>query len=309
MEQEREPALVEVVAVWLCFTLVAVAVVVTYARVPAGELYHVSGGGAEAGLSRALVFVNFPTALVAVAAALLAAARLAGAGAWAAVAVAVALCAVTAAPGVVDEADLDARPVNALPAAGVLLAFALTLVAVSRGGVGRAAPFGRGDWLRIGLAALVAVAGIPWIAAELGFHLSAVPVLGDVFLTGEIRTEPGGTPGPAVHLGHHHGLDGMLLTWSALLLSRPVARLPRGRLRLGLAAYVSLVLVYGLANAAQDFWLEQLVKRGTTDEALPNVLRPSLHAAWLGILVAAALICFAFLRVGTVSPESERRSP
>jgi hypothetical protein len=313
MSEEREPGLAEVLAVWVCFALVAVAIVVTYSRVPARELYHVSGGGLEAGFSRALVFVNFPTALVAIAVAVLAAARLKGASnrpllaAW--TGAAVALCAVTGVPGVVDQGDLDARPVNAVPALGVLLAVALTALAVRRHGLGPGAPFHGWDWARVALAVGLLLAGVPWIAAELGFHLGGVPVLGDLFITGEVRTEPDGLPGPAVHLGHHHGLDGVLLACAALLLSRRVARLPGGRVRLGLGAYLSLMLVYGLANAVQDFWLEQLVKRGTTGTALPSVLRPSLEPAWLGILAAAALLCLAFSRAGRVRAESERRSP
>ena len=198
---------------------------------------------------------------------------------------------------------------NAAPALGVLLALALTAIAVRRRGAGPTVSFHGWDWARVTLTVALLLAAIPWIAAELGFHLGGVPVLGDLFLTGEIRTEPGGTPGSAVHLGHHHGLDGVLLACTALLLTRPVARLPAGRLRFGLAAYLSLMLMYGLANALQDFWLEQLVKRGTTDTALPSVLRPSLEPAWLGILAAAALTCLMFSRAGRVRAESERRSP
>ena len=34
--------------------------------------------------------------------------------------------------------------------------------------------------------------------------------------------------------------------------------------------------VYGIANIANDAWFEQVVKRGWTDWAIPNVLRPDL---------------------------------
>ena len=50
---------VEVALVWVLFAVVTVEVLVTYSRIPSGELYHVSGSGIEGGLSRALVFVNF----------------------------------------------------------------------------------------------------------------------------------------------------------------------------------------------------------------------------------------------------------
>ena len=52
---------------WLPFLVVAAEIVITYSRLPARKLYHVSGGGLEGGLGRALVFSNFPVALVAIA--------------------------------------------------------------------------------------------------------------------------------------------------------------------------------------------------------------------------------------------------
>jgi hypothetical protein len=92
----------------------------------------------------------------------------------------------------------------------------------------------------------------------------------------------------AVHLGHHHGTDGASLMLVALLLSR-VAR--SGLLQ----AYLALMLVYGLANVLQDFWLEQVVKRGTTDVEVPSVLVPSVSVGW-ALLLAAAAAVFALTR-------------
>lgn len=129
---------------------------------------------------------------------------------------------------------------------------------------------------------------MPWLTAELGFH-----VPGSLFLSEEIVPEPGAPEIAAVHLGHHHGMDGVLLAWTALLLSRVVPLLERPRLRRLLAPYVALMLVYGLANALQDFWLEQLVKRGTTDHAIPSMLKPALTPAWAGLVGAALLIWLA----------------
>jgi hypothetical protein len=49
---------------------------------------------------------------------------------------------------------------------------------------------------------------------------------------------------------------------------------------------------YGAANVANDFWLEQVVKRGWTDREIPDVAVPRASIAW-GVLVlaAAALWC------------------
>src|SRR5713101_2174962 len=57
----------EVGAVWVLFALVTVEILVTYSRLPWNELYHVTGSGIAGGASRALVFFNFPVALVAIA--------------------------------------------------------------------------------------------------------------------------------------------------------------------------------------------------------------------------------------------------
>ena len=66
-ERQASGLPVEVVLVWMLFAVVTTEILVTYSRVPASELYHVSGSGIEGGLSRALVFLNFPVALVALA--------------------------------------------------------------------------------------------------------------------------------------------------------------------------------------------------------------------------------------------------
>jgi hypothetical protein len=302
MEQGRRPGLFEAIAVWCLFALDAVAILVTYSRLPPESLYHTSGGGLEGGVSRALVFVGFPVALVAVPIAWIAAARLQTRLAVAVATAATVLCATVGVPGVIDQADLDARPVNALAAIGALLALGLTAVAWTRGGFGDSAPFQRSDWLRIGAAALLVLAALPWIWAELGFYVSGAPVAGDLFIAGELKPSLDAEQAlHAVHLGHHHGMDGVLLALGALLLSRVPSRMPTKGQGTALAVYVALLLTYGLANALQDGWNEQLVKRGTFDSALPSMIRPDLSWAWAGILLGAVAIYFLLFRVGRVN--------
>lgn len=217
------------------------------------------------GLSRVLVDLNFPAALVAIAIAgvLLerGASRLVGA-------TAIALCAVTAVPGVVDQADLDARLVNVVPALGVGIAVVLT---VAGRPAPRLAPWDRWDPLRIALGSLVVGAGVVWIFAELGFYA------GSPFLAAAV---PPGDTHPAVHVGHHHGFDGVLLFVCALLFSR-VAR------SAALRFYIALMAVYGFTNALQDFWLEQFVKRGWIEHELPSALEPKPSLIWAVMIVAA----------------------
>jgi hypothetical protein len=263
----------EVVAVWLLFAVVAVEILVTYSRLPARELYHVTGSGLSGGASRALVFSNFPTALVAIAVLALLAERTSTA--WAIVGMA--LCAAVFWPGVVDQADLDAKPVNVLSALGVLIAIALTAIAARHGTAwsGRRA----GDRVRLAAVAAALVVGLPWLAAELGFFLTGVPGLRWLFLTGRYASA---LP-PAVHHGHHHGMDGVLLVLTALLLSR----LPSGVFA---RAYLSLMFAYGVGNIANDFWLEQVVRRGWTNWQLPSVLEPRVTWGWGAVLLGAALV-------------------
>jgi hypothetical protein len=195
---------------------------------------------------------------------------------------AIALCAVTAFPGVVDQDDLDARLVNVVPVFGVALALVATVLSRPRSTF---TPRSRFDPLRLAVAAIVVVGSIPWLFAELGFY-GPDPILAD-----EV---PAGEEIAAVHLGHHHGTDGLVLALSALLLSRVARTAP-------MQLYVALMFVYGVANALQDFWNEQLVKRGTTDVTIPSVLVPKASWAWL-VLIAAALALFLVSRAARAAP-------
>jgi len=280
----------EVLAVGLLFAVVCFEILVTYARVSTTELYHVSGSGLTGGASRVLVFLNFPTALVAIAVLALLADRLRGTVPVAAAVVGVALCAPVFWPGVVEEADLDAKPLNALAALGVAIAVALSVLAALRA---RQRPIwrGAGDTARIVAAVVVLLLGVPWLAADLGFYLDDVPVLGTLYQTGELRAQHGVVGlHPTVHHGHHHGMDGVLLVLSALLLSRILPSVRRQWLRGAAGAYLALMLSYGFAEVANDFWFEQVVKRGWTGWAIPDVTVPKVTLAWGVILLGAACI-------------------
>lgn len=256
------------------FGLQASATLITYSRLLPEVLYNVQESGDLAGgLGRTLVLLNFPLAL-----GVIALAAIAG-GPRLLVWAAIALCAVTALPAVVDQGDLDARWINVVPAIGVALALGLTVAAVRAAGAAFV-PHARGDRLRIVLGILLLLLALPWLAAETGFYFP-----GDVFMGEEIP--PVRDEGlAAVHLGSHHGTAGVLLALAALAVSRA----PRAR---ALAAYLSLMLAYGLGNAIQDGWNEQLWKRGTVDHHIESVLRPELSLGWLTILVGAVAV-YAF---------------
>jgi hypothetical protein len=243
----------------------------------------VSHEGLAGGLSRAATLVNFPIALVAIALALVALTALPAAAWWAA-GPAIGLCATI--PFFVDQDDLDARWGNAIPAAGVLIALVLTVVATRRAGAGFAQRQPWDGW-RLALALAVGLVSLPWIAAELGAHFP-----GDFFMGEEPGLEKDGTTIAAVHLGHHHGTDGALLVLTALLLSR--VGLERGRLRTVTVAYLGTMLAYGGVNFVQDAWNEQIVKRGWTDAGIPSALLPGAKPIW-AVVVALAVVATALL--------------
>jgi hypothetical protein len=273
-------------AVWVLLAVVDVAILVTYARLPAQELYHVSGSGLVGGASRVLVDLNWPVALVAIAIVAIVPGRT-----LLRIAAAV-LCAVVVVPGVVTQDDLDARPINAVPALGVVLALAASWGRPLKGG-----PRLRGDSVRLVAAALVVIAAVPWIAADLG-----TSILGSQ----ELWAPPGSAElAPKVHPGHHHGMVGALLALAALALSRPLPQVERGALRVAASFYLGLMLAYGLGNELQDFWFEQLVKRGVTSFELPSIIRPNLTVAWGIVLVFGFLFGALFLR-GARRPSLER---
>jgi hypothetical protein len=287
-----------VIAVLSAVGVIAAGITFTYARTPLDELYNVSHEGLGGGLGRALVFLNYSAALVAIPVAAIVATRLGRR--WAAVAglVAVGLCAVVIWPGVVEQSDLDARLINALAASGVVLTTVLAVVAWRRYG-GSFAPRRSLDPVRVVIAGVLLLLVVPWLAAMVGISFAGVPVLGSVWQTDEPRPQPGhDVPSAAVHAGHHHGLDGVLLALSALALSRMHVT----RLRPVVGAYLALMLAYGLANAVQDAWLEQVVKRGWTSREIPSLIIPEATLGWAAIALAA----FAILVVGATE---RARSP
>jgi hypothetical protein len=265
------PGLAEAYVVWALLGAWALIDVITYSRIDPNDLYHVSNDGLAGGLSRALVFLNFPAALAAIAIAMVVADRTGWR--WLHV-LAIALCAVIVVPGVVDQADLDARWINAVPALGVVLAFVLTLQA-GRGGWGEP----RGDPVRIAVAVVLGILALPWMSALLGLYFPGSHVI----YQGH----------PRVHLGEHHGLEGYLLVLTALLLSR---QLPRMRRPTPLALYLSLMIAYGVGNMANDDWYEQVVKRGWTSWRIPDVLEPRPAWMWGLVIAAGAAIFFTALQ-------------
>jgi hypothetical protein len=169
----------EAIAVLSAVGVIAAGITFTYARTPLDELYNVSHEGLGGGFGRALVFLNYSAALVAIPVAAIVAARLGGRQAATAGLVAVGLCAVVFWPGVVEQSDLDARAVNAMAAAGVMLTAGLAFPGWRRFG-GSFAPRRSLDPARVAIAIALLVLAVPWLAAMVGISFAGVPVLGSI---------------------------------------------------------------------------------------------------------------------------------
>jgi hypothetical protein len=294
----QNPGLREVYVVWLLIGLITVAVFETYWRFPASELWKVTGTGVSGGASRAFVYLGFSPALASIAMLAIVVDRLDDRRATLLGVLALVLCATVAIPGVENPSDLDAKWSNLPAVLGVAITFGLTVWAGARGRREAVRTTTGGDVARLvaGLIALFFAA--PYIAAELGFFLDGVPLLGWIFQTSRRRPESPGSSfiHAAVHHGHHHGLDGFLLAVTALLLSRLLGGIRRHGLRTATAAYLSLMLVYGLTNMANDLWSEQVVKRNWTTWQIPDVLSPKPSLAWAAMIACAVVVYYAFWR-------------
>jgi hypothetical protein len=267
--------------VWAMFAVVLVALTVTYTRLAPEELYRVDGHGfVGGGLSRAVVYVNFPIGLAAVLLLLGLADRMSRTQRTLAV-VALLLWAPVFSSRVLSESYLDARWGNVTPAVAVAIAVLVTLRTRAP-----KAEHVRGDGARIGLGAALFVLALPWIAALLGVDFVGVPVLGQIFQTHELRSQPGDPMlHPAVHYGDHHGLEMTLVLIAALIASRWLGGIRSPSLHTAFGLATGLVVVYSLMNIANDAWLEQIVKRGWTNWGIPGVLVPRANWGWAVIVI------------------------
>ena len=226
--RSHHAGLTEVWIVWLLFGLSAIAVFETYWRIPPQDLWKVTNTGFVGGAGRAFVFVSFSAALAAVAVLGIVSDRLEDRRADLVALVSLILCATVAYPGVQTESHLDPKWSNTYAVVGVVLAVALTVWAAGSGRPERVRTSLAGDRARLVVGGVSLFFAAPYIAAELGFFLDGVPVLGWIFQTGKITPEPGsGDLHAAVHHGHHHGMDGFLLAVTALLLSRQLGGIRR----------------------------------------------------------------------------------
>lgn len=298
------PGLGEAVVVWLVFAVDLLAV-----AAGRGWSRDAESGAGRPGAPghRVRAFVRHPLAPAAIPLGLLAVDRIAevpegrGSGRRMTVAAGSAGLAVMAARSATRRIGVDAL------AAGLVVASlggtAVALATRDRGGFARRQ---RGDAVRMGVGAGLVAISLPWLLADLGVYAGDVPLLRRVYLSRQRM--PPGARGAAVHLGHHHGLDGALLAWTGLALSRQVPAVRSPLLRESLALTTSLLTVYGAARAAEDAWYEQVVKRGWARVRLPSLVvggRPTREPGWAGVAAGTAIL-LAMTRASDNEPAEVR---
>jgi hypothetical protein len=281
----RRTGIADILVAWTILGFVAFGVFTTYTRTPIRELYHVSFGGLGEGAAATVAYLSFPVGLAAIAVFPIVLGRARRNLVIAGVAATTLVVVFVLWPGSLEETGLRVTPTRALAATGSLVALGMTVTAWRTNGAGRLGRE-RGDALRIALAAVLLAGALPWLAADFGLSLNNVPGLGSIFLTDQLASQPS-VPGlhQAVHDGFHHGLAGVLLALTALLVSRTLGHLAPGRSQMLLTVYTGFLLVYGAGNAFQDFWIEQIVKRGATRYEIPMFLAPALSIPWLVIVL------------------------
>jgi hypothetical protein len=297
------------VLAWAPFLITVIAIVITYSRLPVESFYHVSVDGLAGGLGRALVHLNFPVSIAAIALLGVAVLRIRQSGRVTTPAasrrltiiagIGTLLCLVTGVPGVVDNGDLDAKPINIVPAIGILIALGLSVVSLRLPFRYQRIPWTTRDRVSVGIIAVLFLAALPWMLADWGVYIGDIPLLDRIFMSKQI---PNGETLRAVHLGHHHSLDGFYFMVAALLLGRVLRQDLTSRLASILRGYLGLMFANGFLNMAEDFWLEQVVKRGWTSQELPHFLLPALSVGW-ALIIAGAIVAWALLFRPIVSNE------
>lgn len=294
------PALGEVVGVWAMYGAVAAAISATERR----EHRLLTGDDpSKRRGSPVLAFAAHPWSLAALPQATLAWARLPH-GSRSGVGLRASLAGGIGGSVVAWRRPAGGPPV-AVDSAGVAIVVAtaaLTGETLWRTGPGGFSPPAPADRRRVALALLLISSSVPWIFADLGLHSGDIPGIGRLFLSRETPINPGDV---AVHLGHHHGMDGTLLALTALALSRPLQSVTSGRTQAILSLWLSLLLVYGGSRTLEDFWNEQIVKRGRARRKPPIIVRqgrPEGRWAWLAIGAGAVVIDRCWFRPGPSQP-------
>lgn len=122
---------------------------------------------------------------------------------------------------------------------------------------------------------------LPWIFAYFNIPIIDVPILNHIFL--------------AVHLGEHHGLSGFRYVLPLLLLYFSFRWFKDLGFRSAVVLSTSPFFAYRLYLLVQDFWFEQIVKRGWINLKLPDPTQVNVMPATYSIGAVIGVLAFIYL--------------
>jgi hypothetical protein len=145
---------------------------------------------------------------------------------------------------------------------------------------------------------LILFLALPWIFAQIGLYISDFPLLNLIFWARQSTLqEPELLYPNAVHIGTHHGFEGILIIifmWLTTLLILPL--ISSLKIRKFFGFFTGIGFAYGFYNAFEDFLTEQIYKRGLVDFRLPNGTTPGLNLQTFVILIFGTLIYFLYIK-------------
>jgi len=132
------------------------------------------------------------------------------------------------------------------------------------------------------------IIGLPWILATTGIFVSDIPLIGNLFMG---KQDYKGYP--SVHLGSHHGYTGFVIFSLMILVFTTAKYLYDKRLKIIAGIGASFLFVWGFYNMFQDFFTEQIVKRGLAESGFPS---PQAYIeSLLPIYIVGTVIIYIFV--------------
>ncbi|MFX1450588.1 MAG: hypothetical protein ACFFCM_07085 [Promethearchaeota archaeon] len=121
------------------------------------------------------------------------------------------------------------------------------------------------DYIRVIVLSVAFFFALPWLFAIHGIFISDISGLNLIFLGGQpgiLGTNPFDYIYPSVHLGLHHGTDGYLHISYAIIFSILIFKMKNPVIRNISIFGMGFLASYGLIAYLEDFFHEQIIKRG-----------------------------------------------
>jgi len=135
---------------------------------------------------------------------------------------------------------------------------------------------------------------MPWIFANSGMFVSDVPVLGNIYLA---KQDFNGHS--SVHLGSHHGYKGFTFFLLMILVFTTVKYLYNKKTKIVAGLVCCYLLAWGFYNMFQDFFTEQIFKRGLVNFTFPNATTYFQISFPLAVISGVLIYTFVWRRLET----------